>query len=178
MLKIVVGLGNPGEEYKRTRHNAGFMFLEYLEQKYNLDISKRKFDSKILETNLFNNKVVLAKPQTFMNLSGNAVLKLKNWYKVDNSEILVIFDDIDIDFGNIRYKLKGSGGTHNGMKNIVQMLNTIDIARVRIGIGGVKNNNQDLCDFVLSKFSNEEICNLENEVFFSVEEKLKEFLDK
>ncbi len=178
MLKIIVGLGNPGEEYKKTRHNAGFMFLEYLENKYNLDISKKKFDSKILETNLFNKKVVLVKPQTFMNLSGNAVLMLKNWYKVDSSDILVIFDDIDIEFGNIRYKLKGSGGTHNGMKNIVQMLNTIDIARIRIGIGGPKNKDQDLCDFVLSKFSNEEIYDLKNEVFLSVEEKLREFIDK
>ena len=177
-MKMIVGLGNPGREYEKTRHNVGFMFLEYLENKYNFCVEKKSLDSKICETMLFNEKVVIVKPQTFMNLSGNAVVKLKNWYKIENNDIIIIFDDIDILFGEVRYKIKGSGGTHNGMKNIVQMLNTQEIPRIRIGIGGARHENEDLCNFVLSKFSKNELERLSSEIFLNAEEKLKEFLDK
>ena len=110
-----------------------------------------------------------------MNLSGEAILKIKNYYKVNTQDIMVIFDDIDIPFGTIRYKQKGSGGSHNGMKNIVQLLSTQDIPRIRIGIGGIKNERQDLKDFVLSRFSKEQLNDLEN-----IYNKLKEvfLLDK
>ncbi|MEG2310725.1 MAG: aminoacyl-tRNA hydrolase [Clostridia bacterium] len=177
-MKLIVGLGNPGKEYINTRHNIGWMFLQYLENKYNFKIFKKALDSNIVETNLFNQKVVFAKPQTYMNLSGNAVQKLKKWYKLDNSDIVIIYDDIDISFGTTRYRECGSGGTHNGMKNIVQMLSTQDIARIRIGIGGIKHDNQDLINFVLEKFNKEQLDVLQNNIFVDVEEKLKIFLDK
>ncbi len=176
-MKIIVGLGNPGKEYETTRHNVGFMFLDYLEEKYNFKIQKNTLDSKIEETVINGEKVVFAKPQTFMNLSGNAVVKLKNWYKVDEKDILIIFDDIDIPFGETKCKLNGSGGTHNGMKNIVQMMSTTNIARIKIGIGGIKNDKQDLANFVLSKFSNEQIEEL-NDVFDVADKKMQVFLDK
>ena len=98
-MKIVVGLGNPGKEYEKTRHNCGFMFLEYLEDKYNFKILNKKFDALIAETNINGNRVVFVKPQTYMNLSGNSVVKVKNWYKVEDKDILIVFDDIDIPFG-------------------------------------------------------------------------------
>ena len=112
----------------------------------------------------------------FLDLSGNAVQKVKKWYKVENNEILIVFDDIDIPFGETRYKLSGSGGTHNGMKNIVQMLNSKDIPRLKIGIGGIKHENQDLVDFVLQKFTKSELEDLENNIFIEAEEKFDTFL--
>ncbi len=177
-MKIIIGLGNPGESYKLTKHNSGWIFLDYLEKKYTFNIQKKTLESKIAEINLEGEKVVFVKPQTYMNLSGNAVTKVKNWYKVAPKDMIVIFDDIDIPFGEIRYKENGSGGTHNGMKHIIQMLGTNEIARIRIGIGGLKHEKQDLADFVLQKFTKEQLEILENEVFVKAEEKLLEFLRK
>lgn len=112
-----------------------------------------------------------------MNLSGTAVKKVKSWYKVKDEDIIIVFDDIDILFGDIRYKLCGSGGSHNGMKNIVQMLNSENIARIRIGLGGLKHEEENLSDFVLLKFKKSEELKL-NDIFSKSEEKLLEFLDK
>ncbi len=131
-MKIVVGLGNPGIGYEKTRHNFGFMFIEYLEKKYKFKMDNKKLDSYLGECIINNEKVIFVKPTTFMNLSGEAVQKVKNWYKVQDEDIIVIFDDIDIEFGEIRYKLNGSGGSHNGMKNIVQMLSSQNIARIKL----------------------------------------------
>lgn len=177
-MKIIIGLGNPGKEYDKTRHNVGWMFLDYFAENNNVLIEKEKLSCKIAEIKINNEKVILAKPLTYMNLSGNAVVKLKNWYKVDNKDILIIYDDIDIDFGTIRYREKGSGGSHNGMKNIVQMLASTEIQRVRIGIGGIKHEKQDLKDFVLDKFSNGQINELNENIFKLVDEKIESFLDK
>jgi len=131
-MKIVIGLGNPGIGYERTRHNFGFIFLEYLEKKYKFLIEKKKLDSLIGECTIKNEKVIFVKPMKFMNLSGEAVQKVKSWYKADDKDIIVIFDDIDIEFGDVRYKASGSGGSHNGMKNIVQMLSTENISRIKL----------------------------------------------
>ncbi len=176
-MKIIVGLGNPGKEYDITKHNVGFMFLEYLEKKYDFKIEKNMFESKIADIIFDKQRIIFVKPQTFMNLSGNAVSKIKNWYKVEDKDILVVFDDIDIPFGDVRYKINGSGGTHNGMKNIVQMINSKDFPRLKIGIGGLRKENQDLANFVLGKFSSKELNQLE-EVFLTAEEKMQVFLDK
>ncbi len=131
-MKIVVGLGNPGKEYARTRHNFGFMFLEYLEEKYKFEIDKKKLDSLIGECTINGQKIIFVKPLTYMNLSGEAIQKVKNWYKVEDRDIIVVFDDIDIEFGEFRYRESGSGGSHNGMKNIIQMLSTQNISRIRL----------------------------------------------
>lgn len=131
-MKIVVGLGNPGIGYEKTRHNFGFMFIEYLEKKYKFQMNNKKLDSLMGECVINNQKVVFVKPMTYMNLSGEAVQKVKNWYKVNDEDIIIIFDDIDIEFGEIRYRACGSGGSHNGMKNIVQMLSSQNIARIKL----------------------------------------------
>ncbi|MDD3303712.1 MAG: aminoacyl-tRNA hydrolase [Clostridia bacterium] len=177
-MKLIVGLGNPGEEYAKTRHNMGFLFLEYLEERYGFKINDKikNTDSVVGQIYLNNEKVVFAKPLTYMNLSGNAVQRLKKWYDVEDKDIIVIFDDIDIPFGECRYKTTGSGGTHNGMKNIVQMLSTKDIARIKIGIGGLKHEKQDLADFVLQRFTTSQLKELET-IFDEAFEKLQEFLD-
>ncbi|MCX8074951.1 MAG: aminoacyl-tRNA hydrolase [Clostridia bacterium] len=176
-MKIIVGLGNPGEEYSKTRHNIGWLYLEHLEAKYKFNISKKENDSLIGESNIAGKKVIFVKPQTYMNLSGNAVQKIKHWYKVENEDILVVFDDIDIPFGDVRYRTKGSGGTHNGMKNIVQMLATEQIARIKLGIGGIKHPKQELRDFVLQRFSQDEIGKFK-EIFHVADQKLLDFIDK
>ena len=176
-MKLIVGLGNPGEKYSQTRHNIGWIFIDYLSKIYGIDVEKNKCDSLVGETKVNGEKIILAKPLTFMNLSGNAVVKLKKWYKVDNKDILIIFDDIDIPFGTFRYREKGSGGSHNGMKNIVQMLSTEEISRLRIGLGGLKHEKQDMADFVLQKFKKDELKNLED-IFFEASKKVEEFIEK
>lgn len=176
-MKIVVGLGNPGKEYEKTRHNLGFMFLDYLTQKYNFKIETKKFDSYIGEIYLNNEKVVFVKPLTYMNLSGHAVRKVKDFYKVEDKDILICFDDLDIPFGEVRYKESGSGGSHNGMKNIVQMLDSKNMPRLRIGIGNIKHENQDLADFVLEKFNKEQLEKIET-IFDKAYEKFNLFIDK
>lgn len=176
-MKVIVGLGNPGKEYENTKHNIGFLFIEYLEKRYRFEVKKKAFDSLICEINFNGEKVVFVKPQTYMNLSGIAVQKSKSWYKVDSKDIIIIYDDIDIPFETIRYRESGSGGSHNGMKNIIEHLGTKDIPRIRVGIGGLKHENDDLKDFVLSRFSKEQLKNLEL-VFNEVEEKLNEFINK
>lgn len=165
-----------GKEYENTKHNLGFMFLDYVADKHKFNIDKKELDAITGNFNFNNEKVLFVKPTTYMNLSGNAVKKLKDYYKIEDKDILVIFDDIDIEFGNIRFRDDSSGGTHNGMKNIIQILNTTAIPRIRIGIGGIKNENQDLSSFVLQRFKKEEIMKLK-EVFDKVYEKMIEFLD-
>ena len=174
-MKLIVGLGNPGEKYSQTRHNIGWLFIDYLSKIYGIDVEKNKCDSLVGETKVNGEKIILAKPLTFMNLSGNSVSKLKQWYKLENKDILVVFDDIDIPFGTFRYRLKGSGGSHNGMKNVIQMLSSEDISRLRIGLGGLKNERQDMVDFVLQKFKKDEIEKLQD-VFFDATKKVDEFI--
>lgn len=177
-MKIVVGLGNPGDEYEYTRHNAGWLFLSFLESKYGFKINEKKknLDSIVSQIYIDGKKVLFVKPQTFMNLSGIAVQKVKKWYDVEDKDILVVFDDIDIPFGEFRYKLSGSGGTHNGMKSIVSTLNSKQMPRLRIGIGNLKHEKQDMADFVLQRFSKNELEVLGN-VFSEAFEKFTEFLD-
>ena len=150
---IVVGLGNPGREYANTRHNAGYMALDLLAERFNIDIKRHNFRSVFGEGRIGSEKVVLAKPETFMNNSGFAVRDLMNWYKVPHDRILVIYDDADIPLGTIRMRDKGSAGSHNGMKSIVYQLGFDDFPRLRIGIGGAEHG---MIGHVLGAFSEEE----------------------
>ena len=175
VMKIVVGLGNPGEKYNKTRHNVGWLFLDYLSEIYGIEVQKNNCDALVGEKNIDGEKIIFAKPMTFMNLSGNAVQKLKNWYKVEDKDIMILFDDIDIPFGTFRYREKGSGGSHNGMKDVVQKLGAQDIKRVRIGLGGLKHEKQDMVDFVLQRFSKDELVKLE-EVFAEASKQVDEFI--
>lgn len=152
-MKLIVGLGNPGKEYENTRHNIGFMAIDRLADEYNLSF-KEKYNGLISETIINNEKVILLKPLSYMNLSGEVVQKYVNFYKVDIEDILVICDDLSLDIGKIRLRRKGSSGGHNGLKNIELHLNSDNYKRLKIGIS--QNNNIDTKDYVLGKFNKEE----------------------
>lgn len=151
-MKLIVGLGNPGKEYYNTRHNVGFDFIDnYLKYKFN-DISwNNKFDGLYTEFNIGKEKVVFLKPQTFMNLSGNSVRKIMDYYKIDINDILIISDDLDLLVGNFKLKMSGSSGGHNGLKDIENKINSNKYKRLKIGISN--NKNLDTKDYVLSKFN-------------------------
>lgn len=153
---IIIGLGNPGNKYAHTRHNVGFIVIDMLAEKYDIKLDKIKHRAVIGEGMIAGEKVVLAKPQTYMNSSGESVLELYNWYKVDSSQIVLIYDDIDLDIGTLRIRSKGSAGTHNGMRSVIYHLQTEKFPRVRIGVGR-PSSEWDLKDYVLSPFSSEEL---------------------
>jgi len=167
-LFIVVGLGNPGKEYTNTRHNIGFDTIDLLASRNDIKINKIKFKSIYGEGIIGNEKVLLVKPQTYMNNSGITVRDIYNFYKVPIENIIVIVDDIDIDFAAVRVKRKGSAGSHNGLKSIIYLLQKDDFPRVKIGIGK-KHESQDLANFVLSRFSKEEREVIEGSILIGAE---------
>ena len=140
-MYIIVGLGNPGKQYENTRHNMGFLAVDLLAEKYNIEVNKVKFKALVGEGRIAGQKVLLVKPQTYMNLSGEAVRQAMDFYKIDPEELIVIYDDIDIPTGTFRIRKKGSPGTHNGMRNIFQHIQTNDFPRIRVGIGSGKKDN-------------------------------------
>lgn len=153
---LIIGLGNPGEQYTRTRHNIGFECLKHLAHRHGLDFTARRASARIAEGRIGNQRVALAKPTTYMNLSGKAVVALRNWYKVDAAEqMLVIYDDLDLPFGKLRVRQRGSAGTHNGMRSIVQLLGTQEFPRLRVGIDRPPAG-WDTRGYVLGRFSKEE----------------------
>lgn len=157
-MKLIVGLGNPGKNYEKTRHNLGFMAIDYYANLNNLTF-KEKNNYMFAETIINNEKVILLKPLTYMNLSGDAVISLVNYYNIDLENILIVYDDKDFEVGKFKIKKGGTSGGHNGIDDILKKLHTSDIARLRIGIS---KNNCDLVDYVLSRFSKEELEILNN----------------
>jgi len=154
-MYLIIGLGNPEEEYAKTRHNMGFDTINKISEKYNIKVNKSKFNSLYGTGTIEDEKVILIKPQTFMNLSGEAVRDFMNFYKVTANEIIVIYDDLDIEPGIIKIRKKGGAGTHNGMKSVVSEIKTEDFYRIRIGIGNPTYKN-DLLNFILNKIPDEE----------------------
>ena len=152
---IIVGLGNPGEQYENTRHNVGFKTIDIVAEKLGIAINKEKFNGLFGEGIYNGKKVILLKPQTYMNLSGESVSEIMDFYKLPLDELLVIYDDIDIDVGKIRIRPEGSSGTHNGMRNISDILGSHDFPRIRIGTGKPKVE-MDLAEYVLAKIPLEE----------------------
>lgn len=157
-MKLIVGLGNPGKKYERTRHNCGFMAIDYYAKKNNLSF-KSKNNGEFSEFTVNNEKVILLKPQTYMNLSGECVLSFVNYYNIDIKDIFIIYDDIDFELGTFKIKRNGSSGGHNGINNIIKNLKTEEIKRIRIGIS---KNDIPLEDYVLKRLSNSEIEKIEN----------------
>lgn len=149
---IIAGLGNPTKEYEGTRHNAGFMVLDALADKLNTDISEKKHKALCGRGVIGGEKVILLKPQTFMNSSGESLRAAADYYKVDPENILVVYDDISLAPGNLRIRAKGSAGGHNGIKSIIAHLGTQEFPRVRVGVGE-KPPRMDLADYVLGRFS-------------------------
>lgn len=154
-MYCIVGLGNPGLKYENTRHNAGFLTIDYLAHKYRIDVRKSKFKSLYGQGLISGHKVMLVKPQTYMNNSGEAIREIKNFYKFDIDKLIVIYDDIDIEFGTIRIRKKGSAGTHNGMKSIIYQIQDDKFPRIKIAVGK-KPEYMDLANFVLSGFTEKE----------------------
>lgn len=154
-MKVIVGLGNPGDEYRLTRHNVGFMTVDEIAKKHHVDF---KLDAKLKAVIAIIpgvNKTILVKPVTYMNLSGEAVSAVLRYYKVEIDDLLVIYDDLDLDVGKLRLRQSGSAGGHNGIKSLIAHLKTQDFKRVRIGIS--RNKMMNVADYVLSKFSEDDM---------------------
>ena len=154
-MKLIVGLGNPGKEYVNTRHNMGFMVIDYFASKNGLVIDKEKFNGLYTDFFVNDEKVILLKPLSFMNLSGTVIKEYVDYFKIDLSDILVIVDDLNLDFLDYRLRLFGSSGGHNGLKNIEKCLGTDKYKRFRIGISN--NKSIDTADYVLGNFSKEQV---------------------
>lgn len=156
-MYIIAGLGNPTKEYENTRHNIGFMAIDALAEKYNISVMSCKHKALIGKGTINGNKVVLVKPLTYMNLSGEAIRAIIDYYKADaESELIVIYDDVSLDVGQLRIRKKGSAGGHNGIKNIIAQLGKDTFLRIKIGVGE-KPKGYDLADYVLGHFSKEEL---------------------
>ena len=171
-MYLIVGLGNPGKQYDMTRHNIGFHTIDYIADKYGAKLTKLKFKAVYGEATISGEKVYLVKPQTYMNLSGDSVGEMAQFYKIPPENIIVINDDISLDVGRIRVRPKGSAGGHNGIKSIIAHLGTQEFPRVKVGVGekpamGVgapKHEDYDLADFVLGRFTKEEIPVMEDAI--------------
>ena len=148
-MYIIAGLGNPGKKYEHTRHNMGFLALDLLADKYGIKVDKLKFKALTGEGRIEGKKVLLVKPQTYMNLSGESIRDVMNFYKEPIENLIVIYDDIDIPEGTLRIRPKGSAGTHNGMRNIIYLLGEDEFPRIRVGIGGERRS--DLVDYVIGR---------------------------
>lgn len=153
-MKLIVGLGNPGKEYEHTRHNIGFMCIDEISKKMNVEINKSKFNGLYNEIRIGDEKVILLKPQSYINLSGEVIRQFVDYYKIDINDILVIVDDMDLEAGNFKLRYKGGSAGHNGLKNIELHLGTQEYKRIKIGISN--NRTMDTKDYVLGKVNPEQ----------------------
>lgn len=155
-MKLIVGLGNPGMQYAATRHNIGFEVIDSIAETYNISVTKNKYKALIGEGNIAGEKVILMKPQTYMNLSGEAVKACMDFHKISNEDLVVIYDDISLEVGQLRLRQTGSAGGHNGIKNIIAHLGTQAFPRIKFGVGE-KPAGWDLANYVLGRFSEEDM---------------------
>ena len=163
---LIVGLGNPGEKYELTRHNAGFLAIDTLAEKHGAKIGKIKFKSLVGDCQIGGSRCLLMKPQTFMNNSGEAVVEAMQFYKLTPDRVIIIFDDVSLDVGQLRLRRKGSDGGHNGVKSIIYLSGSDEYKRIKIGVGKKPHPDYDLADWVLGKFRHEDEKTL-SEVFSS-----------
>ena len=153
-MYVIAGLGNPGREYEGTRHNCGFMVIDKLAEKLNVSVDQNKFKGLYVKFKYHGEDVILLKPQTYMNLSGESVSTLMQFFKIEIEDLLVIYDDLDMPVGKLRLRKTGSAGGHNGIKNIIAHLNSQDFKRIRVGID--RHKYMKVVDYVLSRFTKEE----------------------
>ncbi|MCI8273754.1 MAG: aminoacyl-tRNA hydrolase [Clostridia bacterium] len=158
-MYLIVGLGNPEEEYDKTRHNMGFNTINKIAEKCNIELKRKKFQGLYENCIIEGKKVILLKPQTYMNLSGDCIKEFVDFYKIDPEKILIIYDDMDIEPGNIKARKKGSSGGHNGIKSIIYRLGTEEFSRIRIGIGR-PTTEEDRIEYVIGAIPEEEISKL------------------
>ena len=154
-LTVIVGLGNPGKKYEKTRHNVGFSTIDILSAKFGIKVNRLKHKALTGDGIIKGERVILVKPQTFMNLSGESIYEIAEWYRLPMENLIVIYDDVDLPVGTIRIRPKGSSGTHNGMRSVIYQLRSDEFPRIRIGIGKAPEE-WDLADYVLSRFNAEE----------------------
>ncbi len=173
---LIVGLGNPGDKYEFTRHNAGFMCVDFLADKENFKINKLKYKALLADVDIAGHRCLVMKPQTFMNLSGEAVRDAAQFYKIPPEKVIVIYDDISLDVGRTRIRRKGTDGGHNGIKSIIYQLGSDNFPRIKVGVGKKPAEWGDLADWVLSRFSNDELKTL-SEVADKVRKVLPLILD-
>lgn len=179
-MKLIIGLGNPGKKYEKTRHNAGFMAVDFLVKTWNLNAFaiKDKFKAKISDNIIQGEKVILAKAQNYMNNSGDAVNLLKSFYKIENANIIVIYDELDLRFGKIRVREDGSSAGHKGIESIMLAIGSDKFKRIRIGIRNDKADKMPADKFVLSRFSIGERWKLKKNILPVVAEECKKFFNK
>lgn len=163
-MYLVAGLGNPGKQYDMTRHNIGFHTIDYIADSLGVKVNKLKYKAISGECSIAGEKVLLIKPQTYMNLSGESLVEFVRFYKIPIENVIIISDDITLETGRIRVRSKGSAGGHNGLKSIIQHLGGDGFARVRIGVGAPTHEDYDLADFVLGRFTKDEIPVLEEAI--------------
>lgn len=154
-MYLIIGLGNPEENYSNTRHNMGFDTINKLAKQYEIQINKKKFKGLYGTGTIENEKVILLKPQTYMNLSGESIIEAINFYKIEEEKLIIIYDDIDTKAGTIKIKKTGGPGTHNGMKSVVEHIKTRNFARVKVGVG-MPENKEDLINYVIGAIPEEE----------------------
>ena len=159
-MYLIVGLGNPEADYSKTRHNMGFNVINKLSEKYDIQVNKNKFDGLFGSGEIEDKKVVLLKPQTYMNLSGKSIIQAINFYKIDIENMIVIYVDIDVGKGSIKIRKKGSAGSHNGMKSVIEEIGTNEFTRVRVGIGKPEFKD-DMINYVIGAVSEEELKTLD-----------------
>ena len=167
-MYLVVGLGNPGEKYSNTKHNIGFIAIDQLAERHGIKVSKRKFKAHIGEGQIAGKKVILAKPQTFMNESGRSLIEIINYYGIEIENVFVIYDDADLPMGSLRIRGQGSAGSHNGMRSIIYLLERDEFPRFRIGIG-TDPDGSPLRAHVLSGFKKEDMDDMRNAVIRCVD---------
>jgi PTH1 family peptidyl-tRNA hydrolase len=160
-MYLIAGLGNPGKEYDMTRHNIGFHTIDYIADKYNVKVNKLKYKALYGETRIGTEKVLLIKPQTYMNNSGESLIDFVNFFKVPVENLIVISDDVSLETGRIRVRAKGSAGGHNGLKSIIYMLQSDEFPRVKMGVGAPKH---DMINHVLGRFSRDEVPIMEDAI--------------
>lgn len=168
-MKLIAGLGNPGREYAATRHNIGFMVIDRLAHKLGLKVDKKKFQALFGQGQLSSERVLLAKPQTYMNLSGDAVAALLRWHKLGPADLIVVFDDMDLPPGKLRIRPEGGSGGHKGMESIIRSLGTENFPRLRIGVGKPEHPDFDGAHYVLSRLTEEDARTFEDSVKLAVD---------
>ena len=179
-MYLIAGLGNPGSEYNMTRHNIGFHTMDYIADELGVKIKKLKYKALFCEANIAGEKVLLVKPQTYMNLSGDSIRDFVHFYKIPVENVIIINDDTAISVGKLRIRPKGSAGGHNGLKSIIYQLNSDEFIRMRIGVGAPANRDYDLKDYVLGRFTKDEIPVLEDVIkrtYSAVEETIRRGVD-
>lgn len=163
-MYLVVGLGNPGKQYDMTRHNIGFHTIDYIADEYRVKVNKLKYKALYGECSIGGEKVLLIKPQTYMNLSGESLIDFVKFFKVPVENVLVINDDISLDTGKLRIRAKGSAGGHNGLKSIIYQLGSDEFVRLKIGVGAPEHKDYELADYVLGRFTKDEVPILEETI--------------